>query len=63
LLLMRSETTSEAQPSKKPKLRSETIDELRNYLRVVDFEKNAQDKESPEGISMIIFGLIIALFF
>ncbi|GJR02049.1 hypothetical protein Tco_0525033 [Tanacetum coccineum] len=30
-----------------------TIDELRNYLRVVDFEKNAQDKESLEGISMI----------
>ncbi|GKF46102.1 hypothetical protein Tco_0135904, partial [Tanacetum coccineum] len=29
------------QPSKKPKLRTETIDELRNYLRVVDFEKNA----------------------
>ncbi|GJX51025.1 hypothetical protein Tco_0277870 [Tanacetum coccineum] len=46
-------TITEAQPSKKPKLRSETIDELRNYLRVVDFEKNAQDKESLEGISMI----------
>ncbi|GJT22002.1 putative ribonuclease H-like domain-containing protein [Tanacetum coccineum] len=44
---------SEEQPSKKPKLRTETIDELRNYLRVVDFEKNAQDKESLEGISMI----------
>ncbi|GJX81611.1 hypothetical protein Tco_0331092 [Tanacetum coccineum] len=26
---------------------------LRNYLRVVDFEKNAQDSESLEGISMI----------
>ncbi|GJS52760.1 putative ribonuclease H-like domain-containing protein [Tanacetum coccineum] len=44
---------SEEQPSKKPKLRTETIDELRNYLRVVDFEKNAQDRESLEGISMI----------
>ncbi|GJY23311.1 hypothetical protein Tco_0396969 [Tanacetum coccineum] len=49
----RKATITEAQPSKKPKLRSETIDELRNYLRVVDFEKNAQDKESLEGISMI----------
>ncbi|GJT27537.1 hypothetical protein Tco_0907812 [Tanacetum coccineum] len=42
----RKATITEAQPSKKPKLRSETIDELRNYLRVVDFEKNAQDKEA-----------------
>ncbi|GJZ41968.1 hypothetical protein Tco_0588854 [Tanacetum coccineum] len=49
----RKATITEEQPSKKPKLRSETIDELRNYLRVVDFEKNAQDKESLEGISMI----------
>ncbi|GJT33505.1 hypothetical protein Tco_0923924 [Tanacetum coccineum] len=39
--------------SKKPKLRTETIDELRNYLRVVDFEKSVHDKESLEGISMI----------
>ncbi|GJZ51803.1 putative reverse transcriptase domain-containing protein [Tanacetum coccineum] len=31
---------TEEQPSKKPKLRTETIDELRNYLRVVDFEKS-----------------------
>ncbi|GJX50483.1 hypothetical protein Tco_0277328 [Tanacetum coccineum] len=38
----RKATVTEAQPSKKPKLRSETIDELRNYLWVVDFEKNAQ---------------------
>ncbi|GJT43098.1 hypothetical protein Tco_0951813 [Tanacetum coccineum] len=49
----RKATITEEQPSKKPKLRSETTDELRNYLRVVDFEKNAQDKESLEGISMI----------
>ncbi|GJW45063.1 hypothetical protein Tco_0073862 [Tanacetum coccineum] len=49
----RKATITEEQPSKKPKLRSEIIDELRNYLRVVDFEKNAQDKESQEGISMI----------
>ncbi|GKB72266.1 hypothetical protein Tco_0933678, partial [Tanacetum coccineum] len=49
----RKATISEEQPSKKPKLRTETIDELRNYLRVVDFEKNAQDRESLEGISMI----------
>ncbi|GJT27938.1 hypothetical protein Tco_0908213 [Tanacetum coccineum] len=52
-LRKRKATISEEQPSKKPKLRTETIDELRNYLRVVDFEKNAQDKESLEGISMI----------
>ncbi|GJU99016.1 hypothetical protein Tco_1328287 [Tanacetum coccineum] len=50
---MKATITEGTQPSKKPKLRSETIDELRNYLRVVDFEKNAQDKESLEGISMI----------
>ncbi|GJS55566.1 hypothetical protein Tco_0628928 [Tanacetum coccineum] len=43
----------EAQPSKKVKLRTETVDELRNYLRIIDFEKNAQDRESLEGISMI----------
>ncbi|GJW49633.1 hypothetical protein Tco_0090984 [Tanacetum coccineum] len=46
-------TISKEQPSKKPKLRTETIDELRNYLRVVDFEKSVHDKESLEGISMI----------
>ncbi|GJR14360.1 DNA-directed DNA polymerase [Tanacetum coccineum] len=32
----RKATITKEQPSKKPKLRSETIDELRNYLRVVD---------------------------
>ncbi|GKD30055.1 hypothetical protein Tco_1240833 [Tanacetum coccineum] len=53
LLRKRKATISEEQPSKKPKLRTETIDELRNYLRIVDFEKNAQDRESLEGISMI----------
>ncbi|GJW22639.1 hypothetical protein Tco_0033261 [Tanacetum coccineum] len=31
----------------------ETVDEIRNYLRVVDFEKCAQERESLEGISMI----------
>ncbi|GJT84596.1 putative ribonuclease H-like domain-containing protein [Tanacetum coccineum] len=41
------------QPSKKLKLRTEKIDELRNYLRIVDFEKSAQDRESLEAISMI----------
>ncbi|GJX89718.1 hypothetical protein Tco_0341732 [Tanacetum coccineum] len=45
LLRKRKATIAEEQPSKKPKLRTETIDELRNYLRVVDFEKNAQDLE------------------
>ncbi|GJT75682.1 hypothetical protein Tco_1042407 [Tanacetum coccineum] len=49
----RKATIAEEQPSKKPKLRTETIDELRNYLRVVDFEKSVHDKESLEGISMI----------
>ncbi|GKD56404.1 hypothetical protein Tco_1289791, partial [Tanacetum coccineum] len=53
LLRKRKATISEEQPSKKPKLRTETIDELRNYLRVVDFEKSVHDRESLEGISMI----------
>ncbi|GJW60108.1 hypothetical protein Tco_0109443 [Tanacetum coccineum] len=53
LLRKRKATISEEQPSKKVKLRTETVDELRNYLRIVDFEKNAQDRESLEGISMI----------
>ncbi|GJT22123.1 putative ribonuclease H-like domain-containing protein [Tanacetum coccineum] len=34
LLRKRKATIAEEQPSKKPKLRTETIDELRNYLRV-----------------------------
>ncbi|GJS74459.1 hypothetical protein Tco_0707300 [Tanacetum coccineum] len=38
---------------KKLKLRTETIDALRNYLRIVDFEQNAQDRESQEAISVI----------
>ncbi|GJY78949.1 hypothetical protein Tco_0484750 [Tanacetum coccineum] len=38
----RKATIAEEQPSKKPKLRTETIDELRNYLRVVDFERKPQ---------------------
>ncbi|GJR50680.1 putative ribonuclease H-like domain-containing protein [Tanacetum coccineum] len=46
-------TISEEQPFKKLKLRTETVDEIRNYLRVVDFEKCAQERESLEGISMI----------
>ncbi|GKG13503.1 hypothetical protein Tco_0350463, partial [Tanacetum coccineum] len=49
----RKATISEEQPSKKLKLRTETIDALRNYLRIVDFEQNAQDKESLEAISVI----------
>ncbi|GJR24320.1 hypothetical protein Tco_0972847 [Tanacetum coccineum] len=53
LLRKRKATISEEQPSKKVKLRTETVDELRNYLRIVDFEKNTQDRESLEGISMI----------
>ncbi|GJR38467.1 hypothetical protein Tco_1214151, partial [Tanacetum coccineum] len=53
LLRKRKATISEEQPSKKLKLRTETIDALRNYLRIVDFEQNAQDRESLEGISMI----------
>ncbi|GJZ50697.1 hypothetical protein Tco_0604887 [Tanacetum coccineum] len=46
LLRKRKATVTEEQPSK-------TIDELRNYLRIVDFEKSAQDRESLEAISMI----------
>ncbi|GJS47565.1 hypothetical protein Tco_0597686 [Tanacetum coccineum] len=53
LLKKRKVTVIEEQPSKKLKLRTETIDELRNYLRIVDFEKSAQDRESLEAISMI----------
>ncbi|GJY39625.1 hypothetical protein Tco_0425989 [Tanacetum coccineum] len=53
LLRKRKVTVTEEQPSKKLKLRTETIDELRNYLRIVDFEKSAQDRESLEAISMI----------
>ncbi|GJT55743.1 hypothetical protein Tco_0990797 [Tanacetum coccineum] len=46
-------TLKEEEPSKKLKLRTETIDALRNYLRIVDFEQNAQDRESLEAISVI----------
>ncbi|GJT91418.1 putative ribonuclease H-like domain-containing protein [Tanacetum coccineum] len=53
LLRKRKATISEEQPSKKLKLRTETIDALRNYLRIVDFEQNAQDRESQEAISVI----------
>ncbi|GJZ58774.1 hypothetical protein Tco_0614590 [Tanacetum coccineum] len=53
LLRKRKATTAEPQPSKKLKLRTETIDELRNYLRIVDFEKSSQDRESLEAISVI----------
>ncbi|GJT88226.1 hypothetical protein Tco_1069943 [Tanacetum coccineum] len=49
LLRKRKATVTEEQPSKKLKLRTETIDELRNYLRIVDFEKSAQDRESLEA--------------
>ncbi|GJV33071.1 hypothetical protein Tco_1393471 [Tanacetum coccineum] len=49
----RKATISKEQPFKKLKLRTETVDEIRNYLRVVDFEKCAQERESLEGISMI----------
>ncbi|GJT30253.1 hypothetical protein Tco_0910528 [Tanacetum coccineum] len=53
LLRKRKATITEEQPSKKLKLRTETIDELRNYLRIVDFEQSTQDRESLEAISMI----------
>ncbi|GKF00313.1 hypothetical protein Tco_0023663, partial [Tanacetum coccineum] len=54
-------TTSECLSTPKPLgliyysmiLMTEKIDELRNYLRIVDFEKSAQDRESLEAISMI----------
>ncbi|GJR51908.1 hypothetical protein Tco_1402429 [Tanacetum coccineum] len=57
LLRKRKATVTEEQPSKKLKLRTKTIDELRNYLRIVDFEKSAQDRESLEAISMMGKGL------
>ncbi|GJT03360.1 hypothetical protein Tco_0824529 [Tanacetum coccineum] len=50
----RKATISEEQPFKKLKLRTETVDEIRNYLRVVDFEKCAQERESLEGLSTMI---------
>ncbi|GKE27671.1 hypothetical protein Tco_1443055, partial [Tanacetum coccineum] len=53
LLRKRKATITEEQPSKKLKLRTETIDELRNYLRIVDFEQGTQDRELLEAISMI----------
>ncbi|GJV90467.1 hypothetical protein Tco_1538280 [Tanacetum coccineum] len=53
LLRKRKAKVTEEQPSKKLKLRTKTIDELRNYLRIVDFKKSAQDRESLEAISMI----------
>ncbi|GJU63508.1 hypothetical protein Tco_1245343 [Tanacetum coccineum] len=46
LLRKRKATISEEQPSKKLKLRTETIDELRNYLRIVI--------DSPDGEYLII---------
>ncbi|GJZ71424.1 hypothetical protein Tco_0635275 [Tanacetum coccineum] len=53
LLRKRKATIFEEKPSKKLKLRTETVDALRNYLRIVDFEQNAQDRESQEAISVI----------
>ncbi|GJX41603.1 hypothetical protein Tco_0256593 [Tanacetum coccineum] len=54
LLRKRKATISEEQPSKKVKLRTETVDELRNYLRIVDFEKNAQDREAFDTLWEIL---------
>ncbi|GKG40566.1 hypothetical protein Tco_0467343, partial [Tanacetum coccineum] len=52
LLRKRKDTVTEEQPSKKLKFRTETIDELKNYLRIVDFEKSAQDRESLLGFQI-----------
>ncbi|GJR95229.1 hypothetical protein Tco_0267403 [Tanacetum coccineum] len=49
ILRKRKATIFEEQPSKKFKLRTETVDELRNYLRIVDFEKNAQVMRALDG--------------
>ncbi|GJX34655.1 hypothetical protein Tco_0246212 [Tanacetum coccineum] len=54
LLRKRKATVTEEQPSKKLKLRTETIDELRNYLRIVDFEKSAQDRVQYHGVLITI---------
>ncbi|GKB75141.1 putative ribonuclease H-like domain-containing protein, partial [Tanacetum coccineum] len=54
LLRKRKATISEEQPSKKVKLRTETVDELKNYLRIVDFEKNAQDRESWKNLMITV---------
>ncbi|GJX19777.1 hypothetical protein Tco_0222454 [Tanacetum coccineum] len=53
LLRKRKATISEEQPSKRFIKDGDCFDELRNYLRIVDFEKSVQDRESLEGISMI----------
>ncbi|GKF52987.1 hypothetical protein Tco_0159897, partial [Tanacetum coccineum] len=37
-----------------PKKKTVTLEQIRTYLRIVDFEKSAQDRESLEAISMII---------
>ncbi|GJU05881.1 hypothetical protein Tco_1122311 [Tanacetum coccineum] len=49
LLRKRKATISEEQPSKKLKLRTETVDEIRNYLRIVDFEKRVHTLELEDG--------------
>ncbi|GJW85611.1 hypothetical protein Tco_0158756 [Tanacetum coccineum] len=46
LLRKRKATVTEEQPSKKLKLRTEKIDELRNYLRIVDLEEDGTKEKS-----------------
>ncbi|GJW14111.1 hypothetical protein Tco_0018244 [Tanacetum coccineum] len=53
LLRKRKATVTEEQPSKKLKLRTETIDELRNYLRIVTLETSHKNRESLKQSSMI----------
>ncbi|GJW47223.1 hypothetical protein Tco_0078869 [Tanacetum coccineum] len=53
LLRKRKATVIEEQPSKKLKLRTETINELKNYLRIVDFEKKLS---TPTGLGLILLG-------
>ncbi|GJR34538.1 hypothetical protein Tco_1210222 [Tanacetum coccineum] len=49
----RKAAISEKSLSKKLKMWSKNNDALENYLRIVDFEQNAQDRESLEAISVI----------
>ncbi|GJX14170.1 hypothetical protein Tco_0205928 [Tanacetum coccineum] len=59
LLRKRKATITEEQPSKKLKLRTETIDELRNYLRIVDFEQSKHLSEAFDTLWEILAHVLI----
>ncbi|GJU25031.1 hypothetical protein Tco_1163652 [Tanacetum coccineum] len=59
LLRKRKATITEEQPSKKLKLRTEIIDELRNYLRIVDFEQSKHLSEAFDTLWEILAHVLI----